>query len=287
MKISKTASDEYPTPRVIQHEAESRFRETAVSLALNPDDPWIGHYVEYEWQRLRHIIDVFIGAIGGLDILEFGCNIGGSSVVLASIGGNVTSVDISANNISLARLNLARHGIRDDQVIHVPDTRHLPFQDGCFDLITCNSVLEYIPSDMLPSILNELDRVLRPGGRVLILGTSNRLWPREIHSRRWFTNWIPSCLDKLLYNRAQPRGIFPWQITNRFSNYIREDKSASSFIEVKRRFGSSSSQIFVTRALTTLAAILNVSAGLLFPNIITIRRKPDGSVSQEKSERGH
>ena len=51
--------------------------------------------------------------------------------------------------------------------------------------MTCNSVLEYIDHEALPGVQREIHRVLRRKGVVAILGTSNRLWPREGHSRRW------------------------------------------------------------------------------------------------------
>jgi arsenite methyltransferase len=49
------------------------------------------------------------------------------------------------------------------------DAMALPFPDGSFDAVTATQVYEYV-ADM-PAALTEARRVLRPGGRLLILDT--------------------------------------------------------------------------------------------------------------------
>jgi SAM-dependent methyltransferase len=44
------------------------------------------------------------------------------------------------------------------------DARRLPLADGAADLVFSNNVLAHIPRDLLPPILREARRVLRPGG---------------------------------------------------------------------------------------------------------------------------
>jgi SAM-dependent methyltransferase len=44
----------------------------------------------------------------------------------------------------------------------------LPFPDGHFDAITCLSVLEHVPPDMYPAIVDSMAAVLRPGGRLVL-----------------------------------------------------------------------------------------------------------------------
>lgn len=48
----------------------------------------------------------------------------------------------------------------------------LPFDDGSFDIVICSHVLEHIPNDELA--LTELYRILRPGGRALVLVPQDR-----------------------------------------------------------------------------------------------------------------
>lgn len=65
-----------------------------------------------------------------------------------------------------------------------PQGRRCPSPPACSKPSSCNSVLEYVQLRHLADLLLEIDRVLAPGGVLLVLGTSNRLWPREVHSGR-------------------------------------------------------------------------------------------------------
>jgi SAM-dependent methyltransferase len=49
----------------------------------------------------------------------------------------------------------------------VADVTDLPFEDASFDLVICNHVLEHVPDD--GAAIAEMLRVLRPGGRALML----------------------------------------------------------------------------------------------------------------------
>src|SRR5206468_301056 len=98
--------------------------------------------------------------------------------------------------------------------------------DHAFDRVVCNSVLEYVEAADLQNVQRELDRVLRPGGCIYVTATSNRLWPRESHSRRWFSNYVPGWLDAVLApRRGLQRGIWPWQVRYGFGDYENSDWS--------------------------------------------------------------
>ena len=53
--------------------------------------------------------------------------------------------------------------------LHRGDALALPFPDGAFDAVACTQVMEYVAD--VPAALAEARRVLRPGGRLLILDT--------------------------------------------------------------------------------------------------------------------
>ena len=60
------------------------------------------------------------------------------------------------------------------------DITKLPFKDNYADYIECNDVIEHQPMRMVPDVLKEMYRVLKPGGK-LGIGTTNfdelaRLW---------------------------------------------------------------------------------------------------------------
>jgi ubiquinone/menaquinone biosynthesis C-methylase UbiE len=90
---------------------------------------------------------------------------------------------ITAFDYSQGMLRRARQRLRSSRVSHVAaDLTRLPFANDFFDAIVCGWVLEHLP-DPRPG-LRELARVLRPGGKVLILTTEDTL-NGAVCSRMW------------------------------------------------------------------------------------------------------
>jgi SAM-dependent methyltransferase len=52
--------------------------------------------------------------------------------------------------------------------LHASGAEALPFPDESFDCVTCVEVLEHIPADRRAQTLGEMQRVLRPGGRLVL-----------------------------------------------------------------------------------------------------------------------
>src|SRR5690349_1653522 len=98
-------------------------------------------------------------------------------------GGSVHGVDPSAPMNALARELV---GTRPWARIDDGDALDLPYPDGVFDAAVSTQVYEYVAD--LPRALAELHRVLRPGGRALVLDTDwdSAVWhaaDRELPSR--------------------------------------------------------------------------------------------------------
>jgi ubiquinone/menaquinone biosynthesis C-methylase UbiE len=47
------------------------------------------------------------------------------------------------------------------------DAEHLPFADGCFDVVTCSHSFHHYPNQA--ATVREMHRVLRPGGRLMLV----------------------------------------------------------------------------------------------------------------------
>jgi SAM-dependent methyltransferase len=100
-------------------------------------------------------------------VLEIGCGSGVYALHLArTVGCSVTGVDINALGIRNAN-QLALDGGMGGQVrFEVCDvSQPLPFADETFDAVFANDVLCHIPGR--PSLICEMHRVLKPGGRML------------------------------------------------------------------------------------------------------------------------
>lgn len=121
--------------------------------------------------RARQAILRRIGS--GRRVLEVGCGEGETSRVLAQQGNSVVSIDVSA-----VALQAARDRIRgkpwDLQYEH-GDARDLRFPAAHFDFVVSEHFVEHISvADMLTH-LQQVRRVLKPGGGYLML-TPSRLW---------------------------------------------------------------------------------------------------------------
>ncbi len=92
-------------------------------------------------------------------VLELGCGLGYDTRWLVQAGGRVTALDGSA--VALARLAAALPGLH---YVHHRLPAPLPFPEVVFDAVVAGLSLHYFPWDNTVSIMNEVHRVLRPGG---------------------------------------------------------------------------------------------------------------------------
>lgn len=103
----------------------------------------------------------------------------------AGASGDVTGVDLSEGMLGVGRAKLRRAGAAGKVRLLTADALDLPFPDGRFDVVTCAFGLRNLP-DRARGI-EEMVRVLRPGGRLLILefapprpGPAGRLFGRYL-----------------------------------------------------------------------------------------------------------
>jgi arsenite methyltransferase len=102
----------------------------------------------------------------GESVLDIGAGPGFLAAEMAAAiepGGRVVAVDPSESMRELARSRGAALEIRDGSA------EALPLPDDAVDVAVATQVLEYVPD--VPKALAEIRRVLRPGGRVLVLDT--------------------------------------------------------------------------------------------------------------------
>ena len=81
-----------------------------------------------------------------------------------SFQGRVIGLDLSRGMLREALSSTAQ--FRDRLTFIWQDASQLPFEDGTFDAVTCIEALEFMPDPL--HVLDELVRVLRPGGVLLI-----------------------------------------------------------------------------------------------------------------------
>lgn len=81
-------------------------------------------------------------------------------------GVRLVGVDLSPAMLEIARNRVRGLGV--NVALVEGDAQRLPFADGCFDTVVCVLGLSSIPDDRVA--LGEMHRVLRGGGRLILLG---------------------------------------------------------------------------------------------------------------------
>lgn len=109
------------------------------------------------WVQQRH------GLKRGMQLLDVACGTGLVAVESATILGgaaNITCLDPSEGMLAVARTKLAATFVQGR-------AEQMPFADNSFDFLTMGYALRHVTD--LEATFREYHRVLRPGGRVLIL----------------------------------------------------------------------------------------------------------------------
>jgi len=118
---------------------------------------------------------------GARRILDAGCGAGQLTRHLARYAdpnASITACDFSVEMLLRARQRSGNSAIQ----FVLGDLTQLPFADASFDCVTCGYAIEHL-SDAR-SGLAELARVLRVGGRLLLLTTEDR-WTGHLTARMW------------------------------------------------------------------------------------------------------
>ena len=106
---------------------------------------------------------------GGLalkTVLEIGPGRGRDTEVFARGGARVVAIDVSVRSIELARERLETAGFGDRIFGVVADAAHLPFREASLDVSFSRFTIAHVD---VPAMGAELARVLRPGGRALMV----------------------------------------------------------------------------------------------------------------------
>ena len=136
-------------------------------------------------EALEHrVILTMSGTLANKSVLDVGCGDGTLPRVFARHGAaHLAGCDLDTRMVDRARAEALREGIAID--LSVASALALPYPDASFDVVTCITVLAFIPD--AGSAIREMARVLRPGGR-LVVGDLGKwsIWAARRRIRGWF-----------------------------------------------------------------------------------------------------
>ena len=119
----------------------------------------------------------------GEKVLEvaFGTGLNFIEILKRNPSGRVEGLDASAKMLERTEKRIAKVGHRNSN-LQLGDCRHLPFEDNQFDVVMTQYLLDILPvEDFLP-ILGEFKRVLRQGGRLVIVHmTKGENWLNQFY----------------------------------------------------------------------------------------------------------
>lgn len=147
------------------------------------------------WRKKLDCMSELLSSIDYQTVLDVGCGDGG---LLETVNptASYTGVDISPTQLKSFRKHLKQSPeIHSGQVkLLCHDATHLPFKTHSFDLILACDVLEHVLNPEL--LLKQIDRLVKPGGHVLIGIPNEPLW--EV-LRTVIGRWPPRSPDHIFY----------------------------------------------------------------------------------------
>ncbi len=184
-------------PVMLRGDVTQSQREGEASLAADDSDAptWMDEAVDGVHPHVQRFIvetggSLYRDLVGRLDrypiphfpltshsgetLLDIGCNWGRWSLAAAQAGFKSVGLDPNLEAVEVARHVSNAMGLAPDFV--VGDARYLPFPDAQFDVVFSYSVLQHLPKEHVCQSLDDIARVLKPGGRAYIQ-LANKLGP--------------------------------------------------------------------------------------------------------------
>ena len=142
-----------------------------------------------------HMLDIQPGQT----VLEIGFGTGRCLLGLAqSVGakGKVYGIDLSEKMRDISEACLEDRGLQDRVELCCGDALHLPYPDRSMDGVFMSFTLELFDTPEIPMVLSECQRVLRTGGRIVVVGMS-RVVPGGVVTEifEWTHRHFPNYLD--------------------------------------------------------------------------------------------
>ena len=135
----------YPEPEL------SRVPNETVESFAGVANPWVHGRVE-----------------PGQTVLDLGCGAGTDLLISAQMvgpEGRVIGVDMTESMLTRARQSAAAMDLHNVE-LHQSLIESLPVEDASVDVVISNGVIDLVPDK--DAVFGEIDRVLRPGGRLQI-----------------------------------------------------------------------------------------------------------------------
>jgi ubiquinone/menaquinone biosynthesis C-methylase UbiE len=162
----------------------------------------------------------------GLDILDLGAGTGRFEVLLAESAGSITALDLSPAMLGIAQQKLIETGAKNWHLV-AGDHRALPLRSRDYDLVLSGWSICYLVDwypdgwrDELKLAFKEIERVIRPGGRLILI---------ETQGTGFKTPTPPPHLEEYFEYLREDGFVFSWIRTDYAFTDLEEAKTISNF----------------------------------------------------------
>jgi demethylmenaquinone methyltransferase/2-methoxy-6-polyprenyl-1,4-benzoquinol methylase len=189
--------------------------------------PFYDYLTRYE--RLSKAKGLAVAEIRrGHIVLEVGFGTGQTLIASALKVGNegqVYGIDLSSKMLEKTRKRVKKLALTKRVDLQLGDARQLPYKENVFDVLFNSYMLDLIDTPELTTVLKEFERVLKPGGRLVVVNLSKgESWYSNMKLYEWIYSKCPSLLggcrpvltkaflEKLGFQKVQRELIFAGHI---------------------------------------------------------------------------
>ncbi len=168
----------------------------------------LGHQLSHAAQLDGHFLkcqaeyEAMVRAVGiqpGWHVLDAGCGTGSFLPLLAELvgpTGKITAIDVAPENRASAQQLVDTLQLGTAVTIQAGDITQLSFAENTFDAVWCANVSQYLTDEQFATMLQEMRRVVKPGGLIAI---------KEFDATTWqFLPADPVLMLRLIANQKEP-----------------------------------------------------------------------------------
>jgi ubiquinone/menaquinone biosynthesis C-methylase UbiE len=135
-------------------------------------------------------------------LLDLGC---GTGQLLEMLWERDSTARYFGLDISDRMIEVARKRLADKATLLIGDSERTSFDDASFDVITCSASFHHYPRPQ--QVLQELHRILKPGGRLVLCDTHVMGILRAV-ANLWIRSGFSKSGDVHLYSRTEIHQLF-------------------------------------------------------------------------------
>lgn len=186
--VQSVVGDELGELRVLQSKAETKAYYDKIAGVYDL-------LAEFSEGPMRQAGLKLLNAVAGETILEIGCGTGHCLVEIArAVGpqGKAIGIDVSRSMLDETEQLL----VQERAELHCCDAADLPIDAGTVDGIFVSFTLELFDTREIPNVLREWKRVLKPGGRLVVVAISKEELPGLVSKPfEWTHHHFPNLMD--------------------------------------------------------------------------------------------